>query len=171
LACAIAERMGLSEEQIQGISMAGLVHDIGKIQVPAEILANPRELTDLETQMIRTHPQNAYEILCKVDFPWPVADIVLQHHERVDGSGYPNGLTKTQILEQARILAVADVVEAMASDRPYRPAHSLEETLEEITGNAGGTYDAEVVHALMTLLRESDFDLASLTTKPPPSEE
>jgi len=171
LACAIAERMGLSEEHIQGISMAGLVHDIGKIQIPAEILANPRKLTDLETQMIRTHPQNAYDILCKVDFPWPVADIVLQHHERLDGSGYPKGITKTQILEQARILAVADVVEAMASDRPYRPAHSLEETLEEITGNAGGTYDAEVVHALMTLLRESDFDLASLTTKPPPSEE
>lgn len=169
LACVIAERMGLSEEQIRGIRMAGMVHDIGKIHVPAEILANPRELTGLETEMIQTHPQNAYDILRKVDFPWPVADIVLQHHERLDGSGYPKGLTEKEILQQARILAVADVMEAMASDRPYRPAHSLEETLQEITANAGGAYDPEVVDALMALLRERDFDLASLTENPPPS--
>jgi PAS domain S-box-containing protein/putative nucleotidyltransferase with HDIG domain len=170
LACAIAERMGLSEEEIRGLSMAGMIHDIGKIHVPAEILANPRNLTELETEMIRTHPQNAYDILRKVDFPWPVADIVLQHHERLDGSGYPKGLKEKEILQQARILAVADVMEAMASDRPYRSAHSLEETLQEITANAGDAYDPEVVDALMALLRESDFDLASLTEDPPPPE-
>jgi PAS domain S-box-containing protein len=166
LACAIAEDMGLPRERIQGLRWAGLVHDIGKIQVPAEILSKPTSLTDVEMQMIRAHPRNAYNILCTVEFPWPVADIVLQHHERLDGSGYPKGLVQEQILREARILAVADVVEAMASDRPYRPAHSLQETMEEIASHAGILYDADVVQAFMALLKDANFDLSSLTSAP-----
>ena len=171
LACAIAEEMGLPEERIEGIRWAGLVHDIGKIQVPAEILSKPTRLTDIEMQLIRAHPQNAYDILCTVEFPWPVADIVLKHHERLNGSGYPQGLAQGQILQEARILAVADVVEAMASDRPYRPAHSLEETVEEIVDTAGTLYDADVVQAFLALLKDANYDLRSLTSAPPWFEE
>ena len=171
LACAIAEEMGLPEERIQGIRWAGLVHDIGKIQVPAEILSKPTKLTDIEMELIRAHPQNAYDILCTVEFPWPVADIVLEHHERLNGSGYPQGLAQAQILQEARILAVADVVEAMASHRPYRPGHSLEETVEEIADHAGTLYDADVVQAFLALLRDANFDLRSLTHAPPWFEE
>jgi PAS domain S-box-containing protein/putative nucleotidyltransferase with HDIG domain len=171
LACAIAEEMGLPEERIQGIRWAGLVHDIGKIQVPAEILSKPTKLTDIEMELIRAHPQNAYDILCTVEFPWPVADIVLEHHERLNGSGYPQRLAQGQILQEARILAVADVVEAMASHRPYRPAHSLDETVEEIADHAGTLYDADVVQAFLALLRDANFDLRSLTHAPPWFEE
>ncbi len=159
LACAIAKEMGLPHELIQGIRMAGLVHDIGKIHIPAEILSKPTKLSDIETEMIETHPQTAYDILSTVEFPWPVAVIVLQHHERLDGSGYPQGLVGDQILLEARILAVADVVEAMASDRPYRPAHGLDEALQEISDHAGVLYDAEAVQACLTLLRENDLAL------------
>jgi PAS domain S-box-containing protein/putative nucleotidyltransferase with HDIG domain len=159
LASAMAEEMGLSDDLIQGTRMAGLVHDIGKIRVPAEILSKPTELSDIETEMIGTHPQTAYDILSTVEFPWPVAAIVLEHHERLDGSGYPQGLVDNQILLEARILAVADVVEAMASDRPYRPAHGLDEALAEIADNAGLLYDAQAVKACLTLLRNNDFDL------------
>jgi PAS domain S-box-containing protein len=166
LACAIAAEMGFTRERMQGLRWAGLVHDIGKIQVPAEILSKPTALTDIEMQMIRAHPQNAYDILCTVEFPWPVADIVLQHHERIDGSGYPKGLVREQILPEARILAVADVVEAMASDRPYRPAHGMQKTVEEITSRAGILYDADVVQALMALLKDVKFDLDPLTSAP-----
>jgi PAS domain S-box-containing protein len=161
LACAIAGEMGLSEAQIQGIRMAGLVHDIGKIHIPAEILSKPTQLTEIEMQMIRTHPQTAYDILCTVEFPWPVASVVLQHHERVDGSGYPHGLADSDILLEARILAVADVVEAMASDRPYRPAHGIDEALAEIEERAGTLYDNQVVQACLRLFREKGFDLQS----------
>jgi PAS domain S-box-containing protein/putative nucleotidyltransferase with HDIG domain len=171
LACAIAEEMGLPEERVQGIRWAGLVHDIGKIQVPAEILSKPTKLTDIEMQMIMAHPQNAYDILCTVEFPWPVADIVLEHHERVNGSGYPQGLVQAQILQEARILAVADVVEAMASHRPYRPAHSLQETVDEIASRAGILYDADVVQAFLALLKDANYDLRSLTNAPPWFEE
>jgi PAS domain S-box-containing protein/putative nucleotidyltransferase with HDIG domain len=171
LAYAIAKEMGLPDERIQGLRWAGMVHDIGKIQVPAEILSKPTKLTDIEMQMIRAHPRNAYDILCTVEFPWPVADIVLQHHERLDGSGYPNGLVQEQIVQEARILAVADVVEAMASDRPYRPAHGLHETVEEIVSHAGILYDADVVQALVALLKDANFDLNPLTSAPPWFEE
>jgi len=139
--------------------------------VPAEILSKPTKLTDIEMQMIMAHPQNAYDILCTVEFPWPVADIVLEHHERVNGSGYPQGLVQAQILQEARILAVADVVEAMASDRPYRPAHSLQETVDEIVDRAGILYDADVVQVFLALLKDANYDLSSLASAPPWFEE
>jgi HD-GYP domain-containing protein (c-di-GMP phosphodiesterase class II) len=151
--------MGLAEDRIQGIRMAGLVHDIGKIHVPIEILSKPTELTEIEMRMIRAHPQTGYDILCTVEFPWPVADMVLEHHERLDGSGYPQRLEEKEILLEAKILAVADVVEAMASDRPYRPAHGLEEALAEISEHSGTLYDADVVDACLSLFREKGFDL------------
>jgi PAS domain S-box-containing protein/putative nucleotidyltransferase with HDIG domain len=167
LACAIAREIGLSDTQIQGIYMAGLVHDIGKIHIPAEILSKPTELTDIERQMIRTHPQTAYEILSTVEFHWPVASVVLQHHERMDGSGYPHGLAKGEILLEARILAVADVVEAMASDRPYRPAHGIEEALAEIEEQAGTLYDQQAVETCLRLFKEKGFDLQTDLGPPP----
>jgi len=125
--------------------------------VPAEILAKPSRLTELEFDMIKTHPQVAYDILSRIDFPWPVAEIILQHHERLDGSGYPHGLKGEEILFEARILAVADVVEAMSSHRPYRPAHTLEETLEEIERGKGTLYDSQVVEACLRLFSEGRF--------------
>jgi putative nucleotidyltransferase with HDIG domain len=159
LASAIAEEMGLPEDEVLGIRMAGLVHDIGKICVPAEILSKPTSLTEIETQMIQTHPQTAHDILKTVEFPWPVAEIVLQHHERIDGSGYPRGLLGHEMLLAARVLCVADTVEAMASNRPYRPAHGIEEALEEILQRRGAFYDAEVVEACLKLFREKGFKL------------
>jgi len=157
LACAIAKEMGLPEEQIEGLRMAGLIHDIGKINVPAEILSKPSPLPDIEFSLIRVHPQAAYDILEAIDFPWPVAQIVLQHHERVNGSGYPKGIKGEEMLLEARILAVADVVEAMSSHRPYRPAHSLDEALEEISQKQGALYDPEVAEACLRLFAEDRF--------------
>jgi len=159
LARAIATEMGLSEEQIDGIRMAGVVHDLGKISVPAEILSKPGELTEIEFSLIKSHPQVGYDILKEIDFPWPVAQIVLQHHERMDGSGYPNGLKGEEILLEARILGVADVVEAMASHRPYRPALGIDTALEEISNNRGTLYDPEVVDACLRLFTEKGFKL------------
>ncbi len=159
LASAIAEEMGLPEEEILGIRMAGLVHDIGKIYVPAEILSKPSKLTEIEMEMIKVHPLTAYEILKAVEFPWPVAEIVYQHHERMDGSGYPRGLVGRETLVMARVLSVADVVEAMASNRPYRPAHGIEEALEEISQRRGDFYDADAVEACLKLFREKGFKL------------
>jgi PAS domain S-box-containing protein len=159
LASTIALDMGLSHDLVDGIRMAGVVHDIGKIDVPAEILSKPTQLTDIEWQMIKMHPQTAYDILRTVNFPWPVAKIVLQHHERMDGSGYPNGLSRDGILLEARILAVADVVEAMASDRPYRPAHGIDEALAEIEAHAGTLYDGQVVQVCLKLFRQKRYDL------------
>ena len=159
LAVEIAEEMGLPEEQIDGLRIAGLIHDIGKIQIPAEILSKPTRLTDPEWSMIKAHPQAGYDILKTVEFPWPVSEMVLQHHERLDGSGYPHGLSGEDILLEARILAVADVVEAMASHRPYRPAHALEETMEEIRSGRGTLYDPEVADACLKLFTETGFKL------------
>ena len=157
LARALAEEMGLSEEQIEGLHMAGLVHDIGKINVPAEILSKPGQLNDVEFSMIKAHSQAGYDILRTIEFPWPVAKIVLQHHERLDGSGYPQGLKGEEILLEARILSVADVVEAMSSYRPYRPALGIEKALEEISNNKGVKYDSEVVDACLELFAEGRF--------------
>ncbi|TKJ31284.1 MAG: histidine kinase [Chloroflexi bacterium B3_Chlor] len=157
LASAIAEEMGLSEERIEGIQVAGIVHDIGKIYVPAEVLNKSGKLTGIEFAMIRAHPQAGYDILKTVDFPWPVAEIVLQHHERMDGSGYPQGLRGSDILVEARILAVADVIEAMLSHRPYRPAHSTGEAFEEISRNKGTLYDPEAVDACLKVIMERGF--------------
>ncbi|MBM4465971.1 MAG: HD domain-containing protein [Chloroflexi bacterium] len=159
LACAIANEMGLPEEQIEGIRMAGLIHDLGKITVPAEILSKPSELTELEFGLIKMHPKIGYDVLKEMDFPWPVAQIVLQHHERVDGSGYPQGLSGEEIILEARILGVADVVEAMASHRPYRPARGIDEALEEISQGRGRLYDTEAVDACLKLFTEKGFEL------------
>ena len=157
LAVAIAEEMALPEDQISGIRMAGIIHDLGKISVPAEILSKPGKLTEIVFDMIKIHPQVGYEILKPIDFPWPVADIVLQHHERMDGSGYPNGLTRDRIILEARILSVADVFEAVSSHRPYRPALGMEAALEEIIKNRGTLYDAVVVDACKAVIRRTDF--------------
>lgn len=158
LACAIAKQVGLSKEQINGLRLAGLIHDIGKVRVPAEILTNPNGLSDPELMMIKAHPVLGYEILRTIDFPWPVAQIVLQHHERMNGSGYPSGLSGEDIIVEARILAVADVVEAMASHRPYRPSLGINKALEEISQNKGVLYDAKAVDACLTLFRDKKFE-------------
>jgi PAS domain S-box-containing protein len=157
LACAIAEEMELTEDQFDGLRMAGLVHDLGKINVPAEILSKPGLINDIEYSIIRYHPQIAYDILKTIELPWPVATIVLQHHERLDGSGYPQGLKGEDIILEARILAVADVVEAMASHRPYRPALGIKRALKEITKNRGILYDSAVVDACLKLFNEKKF--------------
>jgi len=159
LARAIATEMGLSEEQIDGIRMAGVVHDLGKISVPAGILNKPGRLTENEFAIIQTHPQVGYDVLKTIEFPWPVAQIVLQHHERMDGSGYPAGLKSDEIMLEARILAVADVVEAMCSHRPYRPAWSIDEALGEIRQNRGVRYDPEAVDACLSLFSDKGFEL------------
>lgn len=152
LAAEIAEEMGVWNQTAAGIRVAGILHDIGKINVPAEILAKPGQLTDLEFAMIKMHPQIGYEILKDIDFPWPVAETVLQHHERLDGSGYPHGLAGSDILLEARIIAVADVVEAMEANRPYRPALADGHAKEEIIRNRGKLYDADAVDACLRLM-------------------
>ena len=157
LACAIAAEMGMEPERIEGLRVAGFLHDIGKITVPAEFLNKPGQLSQYEFNIIKTHCQAGHDILRKIEFPWPVASIVLQHHERLDGSGYPAGLTGAAICLEARILALADVVEAMASHRPYRPALGLDEALGEITKNKGKLYDPEVADVCLKLFREKGF--------------
>ncbi len=157
LASAIAQEMKLSEEQIEGLRITALIHDIGKIYVPAEILSKPGALTITEQRLIQTHPQVGYDVLRRVEFPWPVARIVLQHHERWDGSGFPKGLSGKKILLEARILGVADVVEAMSSHRPYRAARGISEALKIVSENAGILFDPEVVKACLTLFYRRGF--------------
>jgi PAS domain S-box-containing protein/putative nucleotidyltransferase with HDIG domain len=157
LASTIAREMGLPEEQIAKIRMAGLLHDIGKVAVPAELLSKPGKLNETEFDLIKMHPQLGKEILKTMELPWVICPIVLQHHERLDGSGYPRGLTGDEISLEARILAVADVVEAMASHRPYRPSLGLDAALEEISKNKGKLYDVEVVEVCLALFREKGF--------------
>ncbi|MFO7984617.1 MAG: response regulator [Desulfatiglandaceae bacterium] len=159
LACAIANEMDLDKKRLEGLSMAALIHDIGKIALPAAILSKPTHLNDMEFSLLKRHPQVAYEILNTIDFPWPLAKIVIQHHERMDGSGYPNGLSGDQIMMEARILAVADVVEAMASHRPYRPALGIDAALKEISANRGTLYDEKVVDTCLFLFKEKGFQL------------
>jgi len=158
-ACAIAEEMGLTASQIDGIRVAGMLHDIGKITVPTEILSKPGKLSPAEISLIKDHPKVAYDILKNVKFEWPIAQIVVQHHERMDGSGYPYGLAGKDILKEARILAVADVVEAMCTDRPYRPALGIEDALAELAIGYGTLYDAEVVVACKKLFNERGFKI------------
>ncbi len=159
LARAIAMEMGLPQEKIDGIRMAGSIHDIGKLSIPAEILSKPTKLTNIEFSLIKVHSEKGYEMLKDVESPWPLADIVYQHHERMDGSGYPRNLKGDEILMEARILAVADVVEAMASHRPYRPAIGLNAALEEIENHKGTLYDTDVVDTCLRLFREKGFQL------------
>ena len=157
LAKAIAQELKLPENQIESIYMAASIHDIGKISLPAEILVKPIPLTDIEISLIQAHAQAGYDILSGIDFPWPIADIVVQHHERLNGSGYPRGLEGEEILLEARILCVADVVETMASHRPYRPSIGMDKALEEIDTNRGVLYDPHVVDACLTLFQEKNF--------------
>ena len=154
IACAIAEAMGLPEGRARSLRVAGLLHDIGKIQVPAEILAKPGSLSAAERSIIQTHSEVGYRLLKGISFEGPVAEIVLQHHERLDGSGYPSGLRGDEILLEARILGVADVVEAISSHRPYRPAFGLDYALAEIESLAGSAYDPAVVRACLALFRQ-----------------
>ncbi len=159
LARSIATEMGLAPPMIEGIRMAGVIHDIGKISVPAEILSKPGELSWKEFELIKDHPQTGHDILQDVEFPWPIADIVLQHHERVDGSGYPKGLKGSETLLEARIIAVSDVVEAVASHRPYRPSRGIDAALEEIEKNRNILYDANVVDSCLRLFREKGYKI------------
>jgi PAS domain S-box-containing protein/putative nucleotidyltransferase with HDIG domain len=159
LADAIAAEMGLPEEQARGIRLAGTIHDLGKIQIPAEILSKPGRLTEVEFKLIRQHPETGYEILKNIEFPWPIAQAVLQHHERLDGSGYPHGIKGDAILLEARILAVSDVVEAMASHRPYRPGLGLPAAMQEVRQHRGTYYDPDVVDACVRLFEEKGYTL------------
>jgi len=159
LARTIAMEMGLSDETLEGIRTAATFHDIGKIPLPAEILSQPSKLSEADFHLIKTHSQTGYDILKEVEFPWPVARIVWQHHERLDGSGYPLGLKGEEILPEARVLAVADVVEAMSSHRSYRPMPGLDRALEEIGAQRGILYDPAVVDACLRIFREKDFRL------------
>ena len=157
LAAAIARQMCLPDEQVQAIHLAGMVHDLGKVKIPAEILSKPGRLSNIEFLLIKTHPQAGYDILKNISFPWPIGQMVLQHHERLDGSGYPQGLKADSIMLEARILSVADVVEAMSSHRPYRPALGTEPALEEIARYRGIYFDPQVVDACLTLFRDKGF--------------
>lgn len=159
LAAAIAETLGLDRDTIEGVRVAGLVHDIGKLGIPSEILAKPGQLMPIELKIVQTHVECAYQILQPIDFPWPIAEMVFQHHERLDGSGYPRGLSGNEVSLEASILGVADVVEAMASHRPYRPALGLEAALREIEEHKGTRYGPQVVEACVALFRERGYAL------------
>ena len=158
LATAIAKELNLSPDKIEGIRITSLIHDIGKIGVPTEILSKPTKLTDIEFNLIKGHPQIGYDILKSIDFPFPIARIVLQHHEKINGTGYPRGLKGDEILLKAKIICVADVVEAMSSHRPYRPALGIDAALEEISQNRGIFYDPEVVDVCLKLFKEKGFE-------------
>jgi len=157
LSKAIAREIALPDERIEGVYMAGLIHDLGKISVPAEILSRPGCLTEVEFALIKTHPRTGYDILKSIEFPWPIAEMVFQHHERMDGSGYPRGISGDEILMESRILSVADVVEAMSSHRPYRPALGIDIALEEISRNKGIFYDPQVSASCIRLFKEKRF--------------
>jgi len=159
LARSIAAELGLPADQIDGIGMAATIHDLGKISVPAELLSMPRKLTDIEFSLIKTHSRSGYDILKDIEFPWPIARIILEHHERMNGSGYPQGLRGDNILIESRIISVADVVESMASHRPYRASLGIDAALEEIGKYSGILYDDNVVDACLRLFRDKGFQL------------
>ncbi len=161
LASAIGREMGLPEEKIRGLYLAATIHDLGKIHLPAEILSKPGYLSAVEYELVKTHPQTGYNIIKDVEFPWPIAQMVLQHHERLDGSGYPQGLRNDQILPEAKILSVADVVEAMSSHRPYRPGLGLGAALDEIARKRGELYDPAAVDSCLALFRDQRFAFSS----------
>ncbi|MHB8810383.1 MAG: HD domain-containing phosphohydrolase [Desulfobulbaceae bacterium] len=159
IARSIAREMGLSSEQVDGIRMAGVIHDLGKISIPAEILSKPGQLSRMEYSLIKDHPETAFNILKGIDFHWPVAEIVRQHHERLDGSGYPDGLKGDEIMLEARIIGVADVIEAMSSHRPYRPSLGAARAFEEILDNRGILYDPAVVDASIHLFDNHELNV------------
>jgi PAS domain S-box-containing protein len=160
LACALAQELGESPHYIEGIRVMGFLHDLGKIAVPGEILSKPSRLSEYEFNLIKVHPQAGYDILKDIDFPWPVALAVLQHHERLDGSGYPHGLLGHDIIREAKILAVADVVEAISSHRPYRPALGMDKAMAEISRHQGVLYDPAVVQTCLRLFSENRFSFS-----------
>jgi len=157
LSKAIAEEMELDEEQVYGIYNAGMLHDIGKISIPSEILSKPGKISTVEMKLIRTHPKVSREILKPIDFPWPVARIAFEHHERIDGTGYPEGISGKDILLEAKIISVADVVEAITSHRPYREGLGIDVALDEITTNKGTKYESEIVDTCIMLFQEKNF--------------
>jgi len=157
LATAIAQEMKLPQDKIEGIRIASLIHDIGKVNLPTEIISKPSKLIDVEFNLIKNYPKVGYDILKKVDFPWPIAEIVLQHQEKIDGSGYPRGLKGDEICIEAKILEVANVVEAMSSYKSYRPALSVDEALAEIAENKNILFDPEVVDTCIKLFKEKGF--------------
>jgi len=162
LARAIAEEMGLEEERITGLRLAGLIHDVGKINIPAELLNKETRLTESESQVMQTHVESGYEMLKGIRFPWPVARMVLEHHERLDGSGYPKGLKGKRILLESRILAAADVVDAITSKRSYRPAREVHVALYSMKGDRGALYDQDVVDACLKLFDEMGYKMLDL---------
>lgn len=157
LSCAIAREIDLSEAKIEGLRHASMLHDVGKILVPTEIFTKPGLLTDIEYEMVKYHSKLGYDILSNVQFPWPVAEIVLQHHERIDGSGYPSALSGDRILLEAKIIGVADVVDAMASKRPHRESLGIKKALEDLINERGLRYEAEMVDACLRLFTEQGF--------------
>jgi len=157
LATAIAQEMKLPQDKIEGTRIASLVHDIGKVNLPTEIISKPNKLIEVEFNLIKNYPKVGYDILKKVDFPWPIAEIVFQHQEKIDGSGYPRGLKGDEILIEAKILGVANVVEAMSSYKSYRPALSVDEALAEIVENKNILFDPEVVDTCLKLFKEKEF--------------
>jgi putative nucleotidyltransferase with HDIG domain len=157
LCVAIARKLGVPEDRIEGLRLGALIHDIGKISIPSEILNRPGGLSEVEFQLIRSHPQVGYDIVKDVRFPWPVAQMILQHHERLDGSGYPQGLKHEEIILEARILAVADTVEAMVAHRPYRPGRGIDTALAEIKKQRGTRFDTDVVDACLRLFTDKGF--------------
>jgi putative nucleotidyltransferase with HDIG domain len=161
LAMAIAQEMKLSQDKIEGTRIASLVHDIGKVNLPTEIVSKPSKLVEVEFNLIKNHPRVGYDILRKVDFPWPIAEIVLQHQEKIDGSGYPKGLKGDEICIEAKILGVANVIEAMSSYKSYRPALSIDEALAEIIKNKNILFDSEVVDTCIKLFKEKKFKFES----------
>jgi len=161
LALAIARELRVSQEQMEGIKFAGIIHDIGKIAVPSDILAKPGNISKMEYEVIKSHSMVGYELLKKIEFPWPIAEIVYQHHEKIDGSGYPRGLTGQQILLEAQILAVADIMEAMVSHRPYRAALGLEKALEIMRELRGVSLNPQIVDACVDLIKNQGYDFVS----------
>jgi HD-GYP domain-containing protein (c-di-GMP phosphodiesterase class II) len=157
LASAIATEMHFSEDRVLGVNLASAIHDIGKILIPFDILSRPGKLNHIEFEMVKEHPKFAHDILGNMEFCWPITQIIYQHHERLDGSGYPGGLKGEAILPEARLLAVADVIEAMSFDRPYRPALGIALALEEINMKRGILYDVDVVDACVRLFKEKGF--------------
>ena len=158
LATAIARELRLPDDKVKGIRLASLVHDIGKVNLPTEIVSKPSKLIEVEFNLIKNHPKIAYDILKGVEFPWPIAEIVFQHHERIDGSGYPRGLKGDEILIEAKILGLANVIEAMTSYRSYRPALEIDVSLTEIDNNKDILFDSKVVDACLKLFREKNFN-------------
>jgi len=163
LATAIAKKMNLPDEKVESIRIASLIHDVGKVSIPTEILNKPSRLTDSEFALIKRHPEVFYKSIKNIDFPVKVADIILQHHERVNGSGYPKGLKDDQILIEAKIVSVADVVESMSYKRPYRDALGLDKAIEELSKNEGQLYEPEVVEVCKKLLKEDGFKFEEIT--------